>query len=948
MPRKLIEVALPLEAINAAAVAEKKLRQSHPATIHLWWARRPMATARAVLFAQLVDDPSTWPELAGDEAAQQRERDRLFRLIERVVPWESCHDDALLAEVRCEIARSHARFHPEAKGAARIMAADVTPAEVNAYLATALPPVHDPFAGGGTIPLEAQRLGLRAVATDLNPVAVLINKALIEIPPKFAGQPPMNPESQRTAMLRTWRGVEGLAEDVRHYGNWVRDEAYKRVGHLYPKVQLPKEHGGGEATVIAWLWARTVKCSNPSCGATMPLARSFVLSTKKGKERHVAPVIDRKTRSVRFEVRQGPVSSEMSRTVDRKGARCVVCSESVPLEHVRAEGKAGRLGTQMMAVVVEGKRERIYLSPSADDERLSASSKPEWKPGFEFPKNSRHLTPWVYGMTTWSSLFSSRQAHTLTTIAEVISRSAEASATKSIDSHHVRAIQTYLAILLGNLADLNNALCTWKIDRECAVHLFTRQAVPMAWDFVEANPFSDSAGSLNSSLANLCNRMERFGRSPLASPLVEQADASQGLRQGEIFCTDPPYYDNVPYADLSDFFYVWLKRCLADVYPDLFRTMLVPKQEELVADPFRHGSAEAARAFFETGLFNVFRAMAKVGASDHPLTVYYAFKQSEGDDEGDEEESTTASSASTGWETMLAGLIEAGWSIGGTWPMRTELGNRMRNIGSNALASSIVLVCRKRPATATSATRAEFLRALKRKLPGDLKLLQQGNIAPVDFAQAAIGPGMAVFSSFAKVLESDGSVMPVRAALQHINAVLDEVLSEQEGDFDADTRCALAWFEQHQYEEAEFGSADTLARAKNTSVAGLVEAGVLRSARGKVRLLKRDELDPAWDPATDARRTVWEVAQHLIRVLGAKGEVAAAGLLARVGAQGDAARELAYRLYSLCERKKWAAEALAYNGLVTAWPELTRLAAEAAGADGAAPTEAKRQGELFE
>ncbi|MFO0608843.1 MAG: DUF1156 domain-containing protein [Polyangiales bacterium] len=945
MPRKLIEVALPLEAINAAAAKEKSIRHGHPSTLHLWWARRPLAAARAVLFAQLVDDPSTWPELAGDEAAQQRERDRLFRIIERIVPWENCHKQELIDEARREIARSHARFHPEAKGAAQIMAADVTPDAVNAYLATELPPVHDPFAGGGTIPLEAQRLGLRAIASDLNPVAVLINKALIEIPPKFAGQPPVNPEAQKSAKMRTWRGAEGLAEDVRYYGRWMRDEAFKRIGHLYPKVQLPKEHGGGEATVIAWLWARTVKCPNPSCGATMPLARSFVLSAKKGKEHWTQPVVDRKTKAVRFEVRSGVGGDKAKGTVDRRGARCVVCGEGVLLEHVRAEGKAGRMGAQMTAIVAEGKKGRIYLAPNAEHERVAKSAEPEWVPDTNLPPEALGFRVQNYGLAKHADLFTHRQLAILSCLAGLIASTRDRISMECGAGDYVRSVCVYLALAIGKLADYNGSLVMWSPARDQAVHVFGRQVLPVVWDYAEVNPFAEAAGDYGTSMGGMARVLEGLRYSCVAGQ-VRQANASMiEFSPGLSISTDPPYYDNVPYADLSDYFYVWHRHALELVAPEFVRLLLVPKAEELIADPFRHGSREKASEFFEIGLRGVFRRACDAYSVDSLMSVYYAFKQTEADDEEDDRTSV----ASTGWETILGGIIQSGWSIHGTWPMSTERVGRMRDNDSNALASSIVLVCRKRPATATSATRAEFLRALKRKLPGDLKLLQQGNIAPVDFAQAAIGPGMAVYSSFAKVLESDGSVMPVRAALQHINAVLDEVLSEQEGDFDADTRCALAWFEQHQYEEAEFGSADTLARAKNTSVAGLVEAGVLRSARGKVRLLKRDELDPAWDPATDARRTVWEVAQHLIRVLGAKGEVAAAGLLARTGPQGDAARELAYRLYSLCERKKWAAEALAYNGLVTAWPELTRLAAEAAGAgEGAgAAAEAKRQGELF-
>jgi putative DNA methylase len=917
MPKKLIEVALPLEAINKAAAREKSIRHGHPSTLHLWWARRPLAAARAVLFAQLVDDPSTWPTLQGDEPAQQRERARLFDLIERMVPWEASHDEAVLREVRREVARSHARFRSGTPKADAVLADDVPAATVNEYLATELPPVHDPFAGGGTIPLEAQRLGLRAIASDLNPVAVLINKALIEIPPKFAGQPPVHPGAN--TVKRDWRGAEGLAEDVRFYGKWMRDEAFKRIGHLYPKVALPKEKGGGEATVIAWLWARTVKCSNPRCGATMPLARSFVLSTKKGKEHWVEPVVERESRTVRFEVREGVGGERAKGTVDRRGARCVVCGEGVALEHVREEGRAGRMGAQMMAIVAEGKKSRVYLSPTAEHEAVARSAKPTWVPEQKLPEQALGFRVQNYGMTTWGSLFTARQLTALGALSDSV-LGIKTSHAELIDDT-LRAICTYLSFGISKSIDSSTTLCGWQSNMDRLRGTFARQALAMSWDFAETNPFAGAAGDVYGTchaVAEVLDKMQ-CGQEGVAL----QQTATRPMRDGLVYSTDPPYYDNVPYADLSDFFYVWLRRSLEGFYGDLFGTLLVPKSEELIADPFRRGSVDSARSFFEDGLLDVFGGMRQNALGDVPAAIYYAFKQSEAEVD---DESPAREIASTGWETMLSGLVEAGWVIGGTWPITTELGNRVRNIDSNALASSIVLVCRKRLDTAPSATRQDFLRTLKRSLPRDLKLLQQGNIAPVDFAQAAIGPGMAVFSSYARVLESDGAAMTVRTALQLINQVLDEVLSEQEGDFDADTRCALGWFQQHQYGEGEFGSADVLARAKGTSVQGLVEAGVMLASRGKVRLLKRDELDAGWNPATDARCTVWEVTQHLIRALETGGETAAASLVARVGSRADAARDLAYRLYSECERRKWAQEAMGYNALVTAWPELTRLA----------------------
>ncbi|PDW05106.1 REP-associated tyrosine transposase [Candidatus Viridilinea mediisalina] len=1318
--RKLIEVALPLEAINTASAREKSIRHGHPSTMHLWWARRPLAACRAVLFASLVDDPSSHPNRFPTEESQQRERERLFGIIERLVKWENSNNEHVLREARDEILK-HTTGNP--------------------------PPVYDPFAGGGSIPLEAQRLGLEAHASDLNPVAVLINKALIEIPPKFANMPPVNPgdnpgfpgtqaarphpspgtqaarphpspgtqaarphpspgtqaarphpspgtqaarshpspgaraarphpvhkgwhsrgylphfdvpglvqmvtyrladsmpterrsewqdllsltndvarrkrveayldaghgscnlrderiaqlveanllhfDGQRYRLLawvimpnhvhvlietfpgyplekvvhtwksytakeankilgrsgdfwqpeyfdryirdeghfndavryihenpvkaglivqpeqwvyssaaplageppalpgnaplagappvsagappmlpgnaplageppvsagappmlpgnaplageppalpggalpgfeKQWKGAAGLAADVRYYGKWMRDEAEKRIGHLYPKVQLPKEYGGGEATVIAWLWARTVTCPNPACGAQMPLVRSFELSKKKGKEHWVEPVIEpagsaggspardggRAARApgapgapgVRFTVQSGS-GKPPEGTVGRRGARCLCCQTPVPLEYVRDEGKAGRMAAQMLAIVAEGKRGRIYLPPTTEHEQVAASAQPAWAPETELPEQALGFRVQNYGLTKHRDLFTSRQLTALTTFSDLVGEARErvradagsAGGSPAPDpAAYADAVATYLALGVSKIADSGNSLVSWKPSMDQPIHLFTRQAIPIVWDFAEPCIFSGSMGDLVVTLTNIARSIEQL--SVVSHGRVSQIDAQKLDRNtNRIFSTDPPYYDNVPYADLSDFFYVWLRHSLKEVYPDLFGTLLVPKAQELVAEPFRHGGREAAQRFFEEGLLKVFERIRTSQHPAYPLSVYYAFKQAESDadespagsadgpsalesgraarapgigpsalesgraarapgigpsalesgraarapDIGPSElESGRAARApgigiaSTGWETMLQGLIQEGFTIVGTWPIRTELGNRMRNIGSNALASSIVLVCRPRPAEARAATRREFLNALKAELPAALRRLQQGNIAPVDLAQAAIGPGMAVFSRYSKVVESDGSAMRVRTALQIINQELDTVLAEQEGEFDGDTRWAIAWFDQYGVNEGPYGVAETLSKAKNTSVEGMVEAGLVVARSGKVRLLSRDELPGSADgpsaigsgrAARTGSMSVWEVAQHLVHALDKRGEAGAAALLAQLGGEGEIARDLAYRLYTTCERKGWAQEALAYNSLVVAWPEIRRLAAEA-------------------
>ncbi|MCD8490338.1 MAG: DUF1156 domain-containing protein [Desertifilum sp.] len=936
--KKLIEVALPLEAINMESAREKSIRHGHPSTLHLWWARRPLAACRAVLFASLVDDPSSWPEKFPTEEAQNAERQRLFDILGRItiqtdkkgntkqvirglVSWNDINDanSGVLIAAQREIARSIAWNRGDEP--------PTEPEEVRRYLAENAPPVYDPFAGGGSIPLEAQRLGLEAHASDLNPVAVLINKALIEIPPKFKDMPPVNPEAQAKLKVNQWKGAQGLAEDVRYYGKWMRDEAEKRIGHLYPKVKLPSEKGGGEATVIAWLWARTVKCPNPACGCEMPLVRSFALSTKKGKENWIEPTIDRSQSIpvVKFGVKSG--GGEVPEgTVGRKGAVCIACGTPVSLDYIRREGRAKRMGTKLMAIVAEGRSERVYLQPNEEHEKIAASAQPNWKPEADLPNNPRDFKTPNYGMTTFADLFTSRQLLALTTLSDLLEVTRKKIIEDCTNQEYANSLAVYLAFAVNKTAVFMSTICIWSSSskNELVITSFARQAIPMTWDFAEASLFCNSSGNFEGSadwVAKACTFLptEQVGK-------VVQRDAQQAFLEKDIFIsTDPPYFDAISYADLSDFLYIWLRSSLKTLYPDLFKTLLVPKTEELVVNQFRFdGSKTKAQQFFQQGLEHVFHQIRKAAQLEYPINIYYAVKQTENEDDLNSGSSVIAS---TGWETMLEGLLGAEFIISGTLPMRTERPTGVKS-GSNVLASSIVLVCRPRPAAAPSTTRRRFVDELKSELPDALKKLQQGNIAPVDLAQASIGPGMAIFSRYAKVLESDGSPMRVRTALQLINQTLDEFLAEQEGEFDTDTRWALAWFEQYQFNEGQFGDAETLSKAKNTSIKGMAEAGILTAKAGKVQLVPRDALPKDWNPAKDNRIPVWEATQHLIRALDQNGETGAAHLLSQLGNLGEVARDLAYRLYSICDRKGWTQEAIAYNSLVISWSEINRLALE--------------------
>ncbi len=949
-PKKLIEVALPLDKINEAAAREKSIRHGHPSTLHLWWARRPLAAARAVIFAQMVNDPG-YQHGGGfrygvNKERAQVERERLFKIIEELVQWENTNNEEVLERARAEIRRSWREVcelnkdHPQAS---------------ELFDPDKLPAFHDPFAGGGALPLEAQRLGLVSYASDLNPVAVTINKAMIEIPPRFAGRPPVGPLSESElaplkesrSVFEDWSGAKGLAEDVRRYGAWMRTEAEKRIGHLYPQVEITAEIVkerpdlrpllGQKLKVIAWLWARTVKSPNPAFSHTeVPLASSFVLSSREHQEVYVRPVV--RGAGYRFEVSVGqlPEGANQGTKAAGRGAnfRCVLSGAPIGGDYIKAEGKAGRIGARMMAIVAEGVRGRVFLSPVPEHESIAAGAIPSWKPQVEFAKNSRHMTPWVYGIVSFGDLFTPRQLAAMNAFSELVLEvrakvAADLSAAGvpnddvGLDAGgkgakaYSEAVSIYLAFAVDRMIDRHSTIATWDSSPSKLQlrNTFARQAIPMTWDFGDGNVFSMSSGAWTPSVDWVALAIESLPS--IGNGNVRQADASsQDLSARKVVSTDPPYYDNVPYADLSDFFYVWLRRSLRLVYPELFTTLAVPKFEELVADSFRHENKDSAESFFLIGMTKAMRSLAEQAHPNFPVTIYYAFKQSDTTHE--------SGTSSTGWETFLEAVLKAGFALTGTWPMRTELGNRMRSRDANALASSIILVCRQRSADAPTISRREFIRELNAALPEALDEMTRGGvnspIAPVDLSQAIIGPGMAIFSQYSAVLEADGTQMGVRTALQLINRFLAE------DDFDHDTQFCLHWFEQQGWATGKYGDADVLARAKGTSVNGLLVSGVVESSKGDLRLLKWAEMPRDWAPESDKRLPEWEALHQLIRALNQDGESSAGELLARMPARAEPIRALAYRLYTLCERKGWAEEARAYNELVNAWSSIEQAA----------------------
>ncbi|OFT41679.1 hypothetical protein HMPREF3165_03535 [Actinomyces sp. HMSC08A09] len=924
MPRKLIEVALPLDAINQQSAREKSIRKGHPSTLHLWWSRKPTATSRAVLFSQLVDDPSERYEefleaarAAGEadpesaaERAVEAERRRLFTLITRMVNWDNIGDEHLMREVREEIRRSTGEEPPA---------------------------VLDPFAGGGSIPLEAQRLGLEAHASDLNPVAVLINKALIEIPPRFAGRAPVFPGADDGT--RSWPGAHGLAEDVRRYGEWMREEAWRRIGHLYPRAQLPD---GSMATVIAWIWARTVTCPNPACGIETPLVSKWWLGKKKGKEAYIVPKVvgDHVEYSIGHDPKRAPTKQNDGTISGRRGALCVACGSVISMEEIRAQGKKGKIGSAMTAVVCEGGRKREYKAPMDEDRLEVQFDRVNQLNMGVLADNPRYMSPPLYGMDTFDKLFTARQLTALTTFSDLVSEAREQVLRDALASGmskgerleaggvgaaaYADAVATYLGLVISRITDYSSSINSWASSPQMEIvqHIFGRQALPMAWDYAESNPFADSSGSLNIMIRAVS---EAVSRVPACSQAyVLQTDAASHDYRGAVISTDPPYYDNISYSDLSDFFYVWLRRSLKDVHPSLFSTMLVPKAEELVANPYRHGGKDGARDFFEDGFRTVFANARRSANPDYPMTVYYAFKQTETSTEG---------RTSTGWSTILDGMIRSGWSITATWPMRSERRGRMTSIGANALASSIVLVLRPRPEDAPMTDRRSLMRELRRTLPEAVETLRSGGIAPVDLAQAAIGPGMSVFSRYSRVISPDGTDMSVSEALTQINAVLDEVLGEQEGDLDPDTRWCLTWFDAHGFTEGPYGEAETLASARNASIDALKRSGVLTSGGGRVGLIAPEDLPDDYDPRTDDRISHWEVVLHLARALDRRGIDEAGRLLSAAAERGlgaDILQSLAYRLYSLAEKHGWTEAGLLFNALGGSWPEIAAAARTAA------------------
>ena len=913
--KKLIEVNIPLQAINQESAKDASLTHGHPSTLHKWWARRPLAACRAVIFASMVDDPSECQDEFPTEPEQDAERNRLHTLLRRLVLWKNSTDENLLAEARREIAISVARNNAEDLTACR-QRFEKDPAAVLQYLRDRCPAIYDPFCGGGSIPLEAQRLGLRARASDLNPLPVLLTKAMIELPPTFHNQKPVNPDADPMGMFTgtgksktrvPWKGTAGLASDIRYYGAWMREQAHKRIGHLYPPVELPT---GITATVVAWLWARTVPCINPACNLQMPLMKTFQLSRKKGHEHWTKPVVDRKSNTISFVVQDHGEGVPKGGTVNRTGAYCFACGSAVKLPYVREQAKAGKIREIMTAVVAAGERRKLFLSPTDEHVQVAMAATPRWRPRqaiIDTPK----VSSLGYGMTHWHQLFTERQLTALNTFSDLLSEVRNQITQDGAPEKYADVVCTYLALAIGRTAESGCSFAIWDTAGNSIMPAFGRQAIPMVWDFVEANPFSTSTQNWISQVQWISRVVERFPTS-VNTGEAYQADAATTIQTTDrpIIVTDPPYYDNINYADLSDFFYVWIRPLLRDIYPDLFAGMITPKEEEIVAIPARFDNSQKR---FEELLGKALLRMRQHCSDEFPSSIFYAYKQQEEEQDG---------KTSTGWETMLTAIVNAGFQVTGTWPMRTERPTALK-AATNALASSVVLVCRPRPEDAPPLARNEFLQALKKEMPPALdRLTRITNIRPVDLAQAAIGPGMEVYSRYSKVMRISGEIVPIREALMHINNEITAYHEKETGELDAESQFCLTWLQQHGYMAGNFGDAEGLSKAKDVDIAALHDR-VLIASRGKVRLLRAEEYA---ERENRAEMTAWEgclrMMWHISGVEHSGGILGCAGV-ARAMRDSESAKRLARVLYAYYEVRGDAASASAYNNLVTEWPYIS-------------------------
>ncbi len=905
--KKLIEVDLPLAFINAQSAREKTAasKNGHPSTLHRWWARRPLSACRVIAFASVVDDPSSLPDEFPGVLAQDRERQRLHDIIVKLANVDFGTSDPVVESAQIEMARSIARYSP-------------CLSRQNHYnprhlLQSDGPSVYDPFCGGGSIPLEAQRLGLNTVATDLNPVAVLISKSLVELPIEFANNPPHNEAS--LPMQSTWPSSTGLAADIRFFGKQLQAIAKKQIGQLYPNTTVGNLT---DCTVEAWIWFRTIKCPNPACAVEMPLTKSFQISSKHGNQHWVKPVIQSQPRRIRYQITDNDVAVPKTGTVTRNSATCIACSTSVPISLIRNIGLAGGINEAVVATVARVGKRKHFVEPDRIQMEAIDSARPQWAPPGSLPQKALSIRPQLYGFTRWSDLFTKRQIAFLTTMAELIKSFIDGTTEfEHIPYDRRRAIGTYLTLALGRTTDYCSSFNYW-YSRTCQTDkIFGRQGIAMVWNFGEINPFAGGARDWQSHVETVARVVERL---PVNNPkgIVEQSDASTGTAYADnhLVITDPPYYDNIHFGASSDFFYVWHRSVLRSIYPDLYYSMLTPKQDEIVANRFIHKDSDG---HFEDRLKSALIKIREQCSKEYPSSIMYAYKQQETDAGG---------RVATGWDTMLTALNDSGLMVLATWPLRTERTVRQNALGTNALATSVTIVVRPRPDNAPIGDRQRFLEELESELSNSLeRLTKSGQIAPADLPQAAIGPGMAIFTKYKRVETISGEPVTVRHALQQINRVISAYFDKEEGELDILSRFCVDWIKTHGYQEAPFGDAENIARAKNISVSDIANIhNLITAERGTVELASISEYHPdRKPPMTDM--TAWEgcmrMAYHL-NTSNEKGEgIPGCGKVGRLmGGNLDSVERLARILYNHYDNLNQPRDAYIYNQLVSEWQNI--------------------------
>ncbi|MBE5441042.1 DUF1156 domain-containing protein [Mycobacteroides abscessus] len=883
--RKLVEVALPLDEINAACKADKGRAHGTLKNLHKWFAPMPVPAWRALIFAALVDDPE-----------DDNKRVLLLDLIKRLVAnGADLPDDDAITEANEVLARQYPNGRPV---------------------------VHDPFCGGGSTLVEAQRLGLESLGSDLNPVPVLISRTLTEILPRLNGQQPLHPQTQATSSgalfddrsrgSLSYAGLDGLIRDVMYYAQGIGVRARERLARHYPSES--------SETVVAWLWARTARCPNPTCGVETVLTTSWWLSKRKGDMAWIQPRTE--NGGVYLDVVTGQRSGAAPQPPKSpRGATftCLGCGNSIKEEEIESQAVSGGLGLRMTSVVVEDANgRRTYRAPNAVEIEaarvdLSGYDIPDQVPVGDGGTRNR------FGMTSQADLYGERQLATMCVLADLVAETYDEILDEGGSKEWARAVTTVLGLGIGRFAQFASSQARWTV-RDAVSSFegaFPRNDIPVTWDYYEINPWGEAGPSWTQTFVSTTRALKNVVPGGVGTVVIGDARKVTASRPA-LVATDPPYFDAIGYADLSDYFYVWHRRALRAVHPDLYSTMAAPKVGELTAIATHHGNSRpTARNYFIEGFTETFRSLQLSMAADLPMVVVYASREQKGS--ADEQ---------SRWSSILTAIVKADMEITGTWPILGTTDRRMIGQGTNAVATYVAMVCRPRTENASVTTLNEFSRALRRGLSTRVRDLQAASILPIDLAQAAMGPGMQIYSRYRAVLDQAGAPVDVEQALRIINASLGEVLDEQEGELDAESRFASRWWDQHGWTSAPYGEADKVARPLGISVDDVVRAQVASSVGGKVRLLGLEELDSDWTPSSDSRPTAWEAVHHLVnRLVDRGGELEAARLLAELGTLQDPAMELAYRLHEIAARCGRATDQERYNALISSWAELVKLSA---------------------